>query len=298
MSERDGYQHAVPCWVDTWQPDADAAVAFYKDVFGWEAEDTMPDGVPGKHYMCRLRGRDVAAVASRPEGAPPLMRGRTDDARARDSATRNRSEERPVWGWTTYVWVEDAEAIVPRVIEAGGSVLKDLFESLDGGRIALVADPAGAALGIWQPGEHKGAQLVNEPSAWSMSRLSTDDPDGAKRFYAGVFGWDAESFALGDAEMTLWKVPGYVGGEPQQPGSREVIATMGPAGENGEAPPHWGVDFWIADVDAAVDRAAERGARIVTGPYEIPGVGMRRADLVDPQGANLSLTQPPGLPAG
>jgi predicted enzyme related to lactoylglutathione lyase len=224
--------------------------------------------------MCRLRGRDVAAVASRPEEAPPVT------------------------AWTTYVWVEDAEAIVRRAIEAGGSVLKDLFESLDGGRIAVLADPAGAALGIWQPGEHKGAQLVNEPSAWSMSRLSTDDPEGAKRFYAEVFGWETESFAVGDAEMTLWKVPGYVGGEPQQPVSREVIATMGPAGENGEAPPDWGVDFWIADVDAAVGRAAERGARILAGPYEILGVGMRRADLVDPQGANLSLTQPPRLRAG
>jgi predicted enzyme related to lactoylglutathione lyase len=73
---------------------------------------------------------------------------------------------------------------------------------------------------------------------------------------------------------------------------------MGPAGENSEAPPHWGVDFWIADVDAAVGRAAEHGARILTSPYDIPGVGMRRADLVDPQGANFSLTQPPGLSAG
>jgi predicted enzyme related to lactoylglutathione lyase len=73
---------------------------------------------------------------------------------------------------------------------------------------------------------------------------------------------------------------------------------MGPAGENGEAPPDWGVDFWIADVDADVARAAERGARILAGPYEIPGVGTRRADLVDPQGASLSLTQPPRLRAG
>ena len=123
-------------------------------------------------------------------------------------------------------------------------------------------------------------------------------PEGGKRFYAEVFGWETESFAVGDAEMTLWKVPGYVGGEPQQPVSREVIATMGPAGENGEASPDWGVDFWIADVDAAVGRAAERGARILAGPYEIPVVGMRRAELVDPQGASLSLTQPPRLRGG
>ena len=74
MSERDGFQNGVPCWVDTWQPDADAAMSFYTQLFGWEAEDTMPDGVEGTHYMCRLRGRDVAAIASRPDGAPPTSR--------------------------------------------------------------------------------------------------------------------------------------------------------------------------------------------------------------------------------
>ena len=269
MTERNGYRHGVPCWVDTWQPDADAAVDFYKELFGWDAEDTMPDGVEGKHYMCRLGDEDVAAVASRPEGAPPQT------------------------AWNTYVWADDVDATVDKVKGAGGTVLKDPFDALDGGRIAIVADPAGAAIGIWRPGAHKGAQLVNEPGAWAMSRLSTDDPEGAKRFYGAVFGWDFESFGVGDAEMTLWKVPGYVGGRPEQPVSREAVATMGFAGENGDAPPHWGVDFWIGDVDAAVSRAADRGATIVSGPYDIPGVGMRQAEIVDPQGASLALTQPP-----
>lgn len=274
MSDHDGYQHGVPCWVDTWQPDADAAVDFYKQLFGWEAEDTMPPDLNGKHYMCRLRGRDVAAVASRPEKAPPVN------------------------AWNTYVWVDDVDATVARIEDAGGDVLKEPFDALDGGRIAIIADPAGAAIGIWQPGAHKGAELVNEPGAWAMSRLSTDDTEGAKRFYGQVFGWESETFGLGDAEMTLWKVPGYVGGRPEQPVSREVVATMGPAGENGEAPPHWGVDFWIADIDEAVSRAADAGARILSGPYDIPGVGMRRAELVDPQGATIALTRPPGLQSG
>ena len=86
MSERDGFAPGVPCWVDTWQPDADAAVGFYTELFGWEAEDTMPDGVEGTHYMCSLRGRDVAAIASRPNAAPDVMRGRS----------AGEAEERPV----------------------------------------------------------------------------------------------------------------------------------------------------------------------------------------------------------
>jgi hypothetical protein len=101
-------------------------------LFGWEAENTMPPGVAGKHFMCRLRGRDVAAVASRPRSAPPVT------------------------AWTTYVWVESADETAARAGEAGGGVLVDPFDSLDGGRIAIVADPSGAAIGIWQPGTHKG----------------------------------------------------------------------------------------------------------------------------------------------
>jgi predicted enzyme related to lactoylglutathione lyase len=271
MSESNGFQHGVPAWVDTWQPDADGAMSFYTQVFGWDAENTMPAGVDGKHYMCRVDGQDVAAIASRPGAAPEVT------------------------AWTTYVWVDDVDAAVGRFQEAGGSAVMEPFDALDGGRIAIVADPSGATLGIWQPGQHKGAELVNEPGAWAMSRLSTDDTEAAKRFYASALGWDFESFGARDTEMTLWKVPGYVGGRPEQPVARDVVATMGPAGENGDTPPHWGVDFWIADVDAAIARAAERGGEIMAGPYDIPEVGMRRAELADPQGAAFALTQPPGF---
>src|SRR5262249_55425753 len=155
----------VPCWIDTWQPDADAAVAFYTDLFGWEAEDTMPEEVEGKHYMCRLGGHDVAAVASRPQASPDVVRGRSTDARARDGAPRDMGEERPDSSWTTYVWVDDVDDTAAKAKEAGGSVVMEPFDALDGGRIGVLADPAGAVLGIWQPGEHEGAELVNEPSA-------------------------------------------------------------------------------------------------------------------------------------
>jgi predicted enzyme related to lactoylglutathione lyase len=271
MSERDGFQHGVPCWVDTWQPDADAAVDFYKGVFGWDAEDTMPAGVSGKHYMCRLRGHDVAAIASRPEGAPDVT------------------------AWTTYVWVDDVDATGARVSGASGSVVKEPFDALDGGRIAIVADPAGAIIGLWQPGAHKGAQRVNEPGAWSMSALTTNDPEGARRFYREAFGWDTATFDMGDAELTIWTVPGYVGGEPQQPVPRDVVAVMLPPGPEGDSPPpSWSVDFWIADVETAAEKVAELGGKVLVPPYDLPNTGLRQAVVVDPQGATLSLTQPPG----
>jgi uncharacterized protein len=267
MSERDGYEPGVPCWVDTWQPDPEAAVSFYTALFGWEAENTMPPGTPGKHYVCRLRGRDVAAIASRPATAP-----QTPPA------------------WNTYVWVKSAEETAATVIRAGGSVVMEPFPSLDGGRIAVVADPVEATFGVWQPGAHTGAQLVNEPGAWSMSALNTPDPDGAKAFYGHVFGWGSETLDLGTVEVTLSRLPGYVGGQPGQPVPRDVIATMAPMAA-GEAPPRWSIDFWVDDVDATAERAAKLGGEVVTLPYDIPVAALRQAVLADPQGAAFSVTK-------
>ena len=71
MTDEDRYIPGVPCWVDTTQPDPEAAVAFYAELFGWTFEDVMPAGSPAPYYIARIRGGDVAAIGSQPEGAPP-----------------------------------------------------------------------------------------------------------------------------------------------------------------------------------------------------------------------------------
>jgi uncharacterized protein len=264
MSERDGYEHGVPCWVDIWTGDADRSAEFYARLFGWEMIGGANEaGV--RHLIGRVRGRDVAAIGSRADLSAP-----------------------PSWG--TYVWVDDADASAERAVAGGGRLVMEPFDSLAGGRMAIIADPAGAVLGLWQPGAHRGAELVNEPGAWSMSGLMADDVDGAEAFYGPLFGWRAERFSMGDAEGVLWRLDGYVGGEPQQPVPRDVVATMIPTGDEA-TPAHWSVDFWIADVDAAVAEAPALGGSVVTPPYEIPGTPLRQAVLADPDGATFSATQ-------
>jgi predicted enzyme related to lactoylglutathione lyase len=254
MSERDGFQHGVPCWVDTWQDDIDGIVGFYTGLFDWEAQ------VGERYTMFTHRGLDAAgAGAPRPEGVPPA--------------------------WTSYVWVDDVDAVAARATSAGGTLVREPFDSLDGGRMAIVADPAGAVLGVWQPGEHRGAQVVNEPGAWSMSLLSTPDPEGATAFYAAVFGWETQAF--GDV-ATMWRLPGFVGGEPQQPVPRDVVAVM-VGGEQAA----WGVDFWVEEVDAAAERATALGGAVLSPPADSP-VG-RNAVLADPTGAVLSVSRPAAL---
>jgi uncharacterized protein len=266
MSERDGYQHGVPCWVDTWQPDLEAAVTFYTGLFGWDAEETSPPDAQRRHFMCTLRGRRVTGI-----GSPPPISGHT-----------------PVWG--TYVWVDDVEDAIAKAKEAGGTVALDPFDALDGGRLAVLVDPTGGVIAVWQVGENRGAQLVNEPGAWSMSMLHTRDLEAAKVFYGAVFGWSYETFGAGGGGMTLALVPGYEGGEPEQPVSRETVAVMADmSGLPDEAPSHWGVDFWIADTDAAVAKATELGGEVVNPPTESPG--FRSAVLADPQGAVFTISQ-------
>jgi predicted enzyme related to lactoylglutathione lyase len=269
MSERDGYQPGVPCWVAAVEPDPEQAAGFYADLFGWETTNLMPPESPGKYFVCRLRGREVAAVVSQ-HGAPPP----------------------PVPVWATHISVKSADDTAAKVTGAGGSVIADPFDSPGGGRMAVLADPSGAVFCVWQARERKGAQLVNEPGAWAMSALNTRDPEGAKAFYGVVFGWDADTFDMGESEITLCRLPGYEGGEPDQPVPRDVVGAMVPMSSDqfpDEVPPHWSVDFWVEDTDAVADKAAELGGRVIVPPYDAPG--FRQAVLADPQGAVFSVSR-------
>jgi uncharacterized protein len=265
MSERDEYQPGVPSWVDVTGPDARLLTAFYGAVFGWDFEGPgpMPGDPPGEYFVARLRGRDVAGVASLPAQA-----------------------ESPAW--TTYIEVADVDRAAEDVERAGGSVAVKPFDAPPAGRIAVVADPAGAMFCIWEPRERRGAQLVNEPNAWSMSALNTPDRDGAAAFYGAVFGWTLDNFQLGDMEVGLFRLPGYVGGEPEQPVPRDLVATIVPADGGEPKRAYWQVDFWVDDIDRVVGAVAEHGGSVAAEPYEIPS--FRQAVVADPNGVPFSVT--------
>src|SRR5205823_2267801 len=112
-------------------------------------------------------------------------------------------------------------------------------------------------------------------------------PDTAIEFYGSVFGWRAEAFGFGEQQVKLWRLPGYVGGEPQQPVPRDVVGVM--MASNGGAPAHWNVDFWIADAEQAATTTKRLGGEVVMGPTDVPG--FRTVVLRDPQGATFSVSQ-------
>jgi predicted enzyme related to lactoylglutathione lyase len=272
MPERDGYIPGVPCWVDTSQPDPEAAVRFYSGLFGWDFEDAMPPGSEGEYFIARLRGGDVAAVASIPEAAPPMAM------------------------WNTYVWVESADDTASKVSDAGGGVLMEPFDVMDSGRTAVCTDPEGAMFCVWQAKEHKGARVVNEAGSLNFNGLVTRDVEGAKSFYGSVFGWTTLALDAGD----MWTLPGYGDylerdnpdlrkqmAEMDAPrGFEDVVASINPIPDDQpDTPAHWSVTFAVDDADATAARATELGGTVIVPPFDAPWV--RMTIINDPQGATF-----------
>lgn len=259
MSQRDAYPAGVPCWVETFQPDVAEAVAFYGDVFGWDMAGPGPLGDDGSFYVARLRGLDVAGIGSLPDPNMPTA-------------------------WLTSIAVADIDAALDSVVAAGGSVVTAALDAAPAGRGAVVADPGGAVHGLWEGSARAGAQLINEPGAWAMSQLSTPAPGRAMDFYTAAYSWTTQTFGSGDGAATLFRLPGYVGGLPEQPVSREVVATM----VHSKGAAQWSPNFWVPDAAATERTAAERGAKTVVPAFPTPAG--TTVVLADPQGALFSFT--------
>ena len=275
MSEREGYIPGVPCWVDCNQPDPEGAVRFYGGLFGWEFENVMPPEAPVGYFIGRIRGGDVAAVGPVPEGAPPV-------------AT-----------WNTYVWVDRADDAVARARKAGGTATEPM-DVMDAGCMAVLTDLEGASCCVWEPGQHRGAKVVNEHGALNFNNLATRDLGLAESFYGAVFGWKTLAWPSG----VTWTLPGYGDHlEESTPGLHEQMAQMGApdgfidvvaaveaiAGDDTTTRPNWGVTFGVDDVEEIAAKAISLGGRIATAPHDLPW--SRQAVIVDPQGATFTASQ-------
>lgn len=246
MPEVTTYEHGVPSWVDIGSHDLPAAVSFYTDLFGWQGQDMGED--MGHYTIVSKGGKMVAALSTAQDQGPPR--------------------------WTMYVNVDDIDKVAERAGAAGGTVVFGPTDVMDQGRMAVFSDPTGAVVSAWQPGQHLGAQLVNEPGAFTWSELLTSDLGTSKAFYSDVFGWGwggVDEYAEGQVSGRS-----IVGARPRPP---DVPA---------EVPDHWLVYFGSSDVDADTDKAKSLGATVLVEPTDIPNTG-RFSVLLDPQGAAFAL---------
>jgi predicted enzyme related to lactoylglutathione lyase len=247
MGERESYAPGTFCWADLGTTDAAGAKAFYERLFGWEAEDMPVDG--GSTYtMMRIGGRDVAALYEqgadeRAAGIPPH--------------------------WSSYISVVDADEVAARVEGLGGRLLAEPFDVLDSGRMAVVQDPTGAMVSLWQPGRHIGARLVNDPGCLTWNDLATPDPDAAAAFYTELLGWEVSEQAPEYASITN---EGRLNG-----GIRRET----------ELPPHWLPYFTTAAVAGTAAAARDAGGQVLAEGVEVPAG--RIGILLDPQGAPFAV---------
>jgi uncharacterized protein len=280
VADRERYPAGVPCWVDTAQPDPEAAMAFYGGLFGWTFDDLMPEETPGRYLVAHLDGRDVAAIG----WAPEEQDGRSP-------------------AWSTYVAVDNADRTAIAVVEAGGDVLVPAADIGDAGRMAVMADPTGAVFCIWQAIDFFGAEAVNEPGTWNWSILTTRDPHAAVAFYNAVFGWEATD--PGDDQPALVRLPGYgdflatldptlrerhaAAGVP--PGFSDAVAWVVPLTDDGDPYPtysHWSVVFAVGDAYMAEARVEALGGKVIE-PARALGPAVQ-ALVEDPAGARFTLS--------
>lgn len=252
MGERTKYAPGAFSWTDLTTTDQDAGKQFYSQLFGWTAVDN-PIGEGMVYSMMQIDGKDVAAIspqmqAQRDAGAPPT--------------------------WNSYITVESADAAADRATKLGANVMAPAFDVFDAGRMAVIQDPQGAFVMVWEPKQHIGASLVNAPGAMSWNELASPDLDSSAEFYRELFGWQT--------------VPMEGGGMPYLVINNSDGHTNGgirPAAEN--EPSYWLAYFGADDIDARVAEAGELGGTTLVGATDI-GVG-KIAVVQDPQGAVFAL---------
>jgi predicted enzyme related to lactoylglutathione lyase len=250
MPPSDAHDPGTICWIDLASTDAAGATEFYCELFGWTA--TEPIESAGGYRILLHEGREVAGLA-------------------------------PVWGdtdrsaWSTYVASHDTDAACAAAQAAGGDVVMEPMDVLSAGRTAILRDPGGALISLWEAGDHAGFEARGDPGPPVWTELVTRDLASSQGFYRSVFGWTPDEDAVTGGYM-LWRR------RERAVAGALALDERWPAG----VAPHWLVHFATPDPDATARRCEALGGR-VTQPPANAGAG-RCALLEDPAGAAFAVT--------
>jgi hypothetical protein len=261
----------TPCWVDLGTSDIRQSNRFYASLFGWDIQEGPPEA--GGYSMARLDDRNVAGIGPimGPPGTPST--------------------------WSTYFAVADAEAGAARITGAGGHLISGPMDVMDVGRLVVAADVTGAVFGLWQAWSHTGVQVANVPGAFTWSEHMSGDFEGAKAFYAAVFGYEygdmsGDGFSYATLLINGQQVVGGIGALPENTGPENTgPENTGPEDMAESQSATWTVYFGTADTDKSVDLATSNGGRVIRPATDSP-YG-RMAVVADQHGAVFSLISTP-----
>lgn len=242
-------------WHELRTTEPDEAVEFYSDVVGWQVEGAEPAGSP---YVKFVRGGTPRAGLSPLPGEDP--------------------EKGAPPHWLGHVGVSDTDGVYAEAVGLGATGLAEPTDVPTLGRVAVLRDPEGAAFALVTPAEGQDRQPGFPPGSFTWHELPATDLDGAFEFYAALFGWcETRTFDMG--EMGPYRIFGIadveLGGFYRMPRERP-------------GPPSWLAYIRVEAVEEAVDRVAEGGGTVLSGPMEVPG-GDVVAQCVDPAGASFAL---------
>lgn len=256
MATFTSYSPGQFCWIDLMSTGMAAAGAFYAEVFGWVIDQQQTqDGPPYANFT--LQGKTVCGLgemndAMKSSGMPPV--------------------------WNSYISVADVDAVAARAVELGGRVALPVMPVVEAGRLAVIQDPTGAFVSLWEPKQHYGAQLTNVPDTWCWNELMTPDPGAAQAFFADLFGWTYEK--SDGSDRAYWNI--HLQGR-RSGGMLQITEEMG------TVPPAWIAYFNVADLEGTVKSIAAAGGALCFAPFDVP-VG-RIAMVNDAQGAAFALIQ-------
>lgn len=263
------YPHGLFSWTDISLPDPAAGVAFYSELFGWDAADQHDDDGNFIYTMFSKDGKDTAGMGELPaemqnQGIPPM--------------------------WLSYITVDDLVAAVSAVEANGGSVVAPTMDVMTAGRMALVADPQGAVVALWQAGDHPGCGVFGEHGALTWNELMTRDPQGAMEFWGSTMGWGFDKM---EGPMDYWVVTldGKAADAPYAEDNANGGIMLMDDSFPAEIPPHWMVYFHVDDTDAIAAKLTELGGTVSVPAFDTPAG--RIAVLGDPQGGTFSVIAPP-----
>jgi uncharacterized protein len=119
-------EHGHFHWNELSTRDVEGAKKFYTNTLGWNFESMpMPEG--GAYWIASADGEPVGGIVQGGDGGPD--------------------------GWMSYIAVDDVDARVKKAVQAGAKVLQPAFDVPGVGRIAILAEPGGAAIGWMTPAE-------------------------------------------------------------------------------------------------------------------------------------------------